>query len=120
MYTFPKSARLLKSHEYRKVCLEGQVFSGKYIIFHFKEQPLCIKNKLGISVSRQYGKSHVRNKFKRYIREIFRHETKHSSLTIHIKPRPLAREATLRQLSDEYHYFMAKAIKNVALKEEMK
>jgi ribonuclease P protein component len=105
MFSFPKSARLLKSHEYRRVSLHGTLVTGKYMLLQYLplERGIATPSKLGISVPKQYGKAHIRNKFKRYMREIFRKETHHIPLAIHIKPRFLAKEASFQELAAEYH-----------------
>lgn len=112
MFPFPKSARLLKSHEYRKVCLKGTLFTGKYITLHLlslnNKEDESIKNKLGISVSRHFGKAHIRNKFKRHIREIFRHSITQNSLCIHVKPRPFAKSATFQEIAADYKTLISK------------
>jgi len=104
--TFPKSARLLKSHEYRTVRQHGVQRVGKYIIVQIIANSNSDK-KLGISAPKQFGKAHVRNKFKRRIREIFRLSKTSSSYIIHVKPRPFAKAATFQQISDELNAFLS-------------
>lgn len=60
-------------------------------------------SRLGISVPKKFGKSHERNRFKRLVREAFRH-VRHllpKSIDIHVKPRTHALQATMQQIKAE-------------------
>ncbi len=71
-FPFPKTARLLTKRHYQRVLKSGNKFVGGLVIVDYRTG----KNnrpKLGITVSRRYGKAHLRNRFKRVVREAFRH-----------------------------------------------
>lgn len=70
MVKFPKEARLRRRLEYLRVYKTGRRLAGRFVLID------CAKGtsgaKLGISVSKRYGKAHRRNRFKRVVREAFR------------------------------------------------
>jgi ribonuclease P protein component len=68
---FPKKARLLSRSHYQKVYKYGKRFKGTYICIDFRKG-FSYRAKLGITVSKKFGKSHDRNRFKRIVREAFR------------------------------------------------
>lgn len=71
-FSFPKQARLLRSSEFRKVYAEGLRFTGPYFA------AFCLRRgepggaRVGFTLPRGLGKSVVRNRLKRRIREAFR------------------------------------------------
>jgi len=75
-HTFPKSLRLLNRYQYEKLCRRGTRLFGTRIVLDvceekkkaLAEQP----SKLGITVTKKFGKAHDRNRFKRVVREAFR------------------------------------------------
>ena len=70
-FCFPKSARLLSREEFQRVFHAKNKFCGEvvHIDYRMSRRPLP---RLGITVSRRFGKAHVRNHFKRSTREAFR------------------------------------------------
>ena len=68
---FPKSARLLKSHEYDRVFRRRCIASDAYLVLHVA-QGITDQTRLGLVVSRKCGNAVVRNRWKRAIREAFR------------------------------------------------
>jgi ribonuclease P protein component len=69
--TFPKSARLLKRGEFRRVYDEGQRRSGPLCAVFFRPNGLTA-TRLGITVPVRVGKAVERNRLKRRLREVFR------------------------------------------------
>ncbi|MBF5050476.1 Ribonuclease P protein component [Candidatus Clavichlamydia salmonicola] len=70
-FSFPKSARLLSSHRFRQVSKYGIRRTGS--VLHMSILTGKIRqNKLGITVSKKFGKATKRNYFKRVVREAFR------------------------------------------------
>jgi ribonuclease P protein component len=70
-YKFPKSARLLRRSEYQRIIRTGQRNVGNVIIVDSRLGKSFFP-KLGLTVSKKYGKAHRRNRFKRVAREAFR------------------------------------------------
>lgn len=72
---FLKASRLLKRFEFERVMRQGKRRSGKLIQIEFRMKnggsaPVSVK--LGVTVTKKFGKSHERNRFKRLAREAFR------------------------------------------------
>jgi ribonuclease P protein component len=101
-FSFPKSLRLLYPHQFRRVMKYGYRVSGKYLIIH-----LCESNqsslKLGITVSRKFGKSVERNYFKRLVREAFRLSQKQLPPFLHLNiyPQKTPVRPTLQAIQEE-------------------
>jgi len=87
--TFPKTARLRSRNDYRRVYKANRRVHGQFVSIDFftgnSPHP-----KLGITVSRKFGKAHERNYFKRLVREAFRESQLlfPSNLEINVAPRP--------------------------------
>lgn len=84
---FPKSARLLTSSHY-KLLRQSSRLSGLQISVDFR-QGHSPSPKLGITVSRKFGKAHDRNRFKRVVREAFRelYFSLPSDIELNVSPR---------------------------------
>jgi len=85
--SFPKALRLLSSAHFQKLHKEGKRVAGSTILIQYKKS--FSRTRLGITVSKKYGKAHDRNRFKRVVREAFR-ECYHSipeGLHVNICPR---------------------------------
>jgi ribonuclease P protein component len=68
---FPKSARLLSRAHYKYLHKNSIRLFGEQITVDIC-QGKAFSAKLGITVSRKFGKAHARNRFKRVVREAFR------------------------------------------------
>lgn len=102
-HRFPKAVRLRTRQEFRRVQREGKRLQGQFLSFQMTSENLNCQ-KLGISVSKQFGSAVARNLFKRRVREIFRQE-RHSlplGLKLHVAPRPGTTQPTLAQVKKEF------------------
>ena len=85
---FPKSARLLTRSQYQFLHRHSSRLFGLHISIDYR-QGRSISPKLGITVSRKFGKAHDRNRFKRVVREAFRelYPSLPEDLELNISPR---------------------------------
>ena len=101
-HSFPKSARLRFSRQFSEVDRFGTKRSGKYLSISLLKK-YHKKSKMGITASRRFGSSVIRNSFKRRLREAYRllEASDKKEVWIHVKPRALAQEATMQELQKE-------------------
>jgi ribonuclease P protein component len=86
---FPKSARVLHRRHFLSLVKQGHRFFGSEVRIEYRRLSTSLCPKLGITVSRRYGKSHDRNRFKRIVREAFRElsPSMPKDLELHISPK---------------------------------
>jgi ribonuclease P protein component len=99
----PKSARLLTRSQYTSFHRHSIRLFGQQISVDIR-QGNAPSAKLGITVSRKFGKAHDRNRFKRVVREAFReiYSSLPEDLELNVVPRksnaPLSKQAVLVDL----------------------
>ena len=71
-FSLSKSFKIRKSFEYSNLNRLKKRVNGKYIAVDYRFNANLKVPRLGITLSSKLGKAHMRNKFKRLIREIFR------------------------------------------------
>lgn len=86
-WRFPKSARILKSSHFRRLIKNNHRIFGKMISVDFQHSK-SLDSKLGITVSKKFGKAHDRNRFKRIVREVFREMRSHIPIGLEINISP--------------------------------
>ncbi|GMV40300.1 MAG: ribonuclease P protein component [Myxococcales bacterium] len=70
-FAFPKSARLLKRHQFVGALKQGRrLFTKHFIVYVLKSEAEAPR--LGVTVSRKVGGAVVRNRIRRLVREAFR------------------------------------------------
>lgn len=86
--TFPKKARILTSGHFQGVLKARNRLMGTCVTIDYRlGKSFCPR--LGITVSKKFGKAHDRNRFKRLVREAFRTSCPlfPRDLEIHVAPR---------------------------------
>jgi len=86
--SFPKTVRLIKQHDFRRLKREGTRVYGVNVTFSLIREK-SNNTKLGITVSKKFGHAAKRNLFKRRVREAFRQvkDELPEGLLIHISPK---------------------------------
>ena len=74
-FSYGKQERLRKRREYLEVYAKGEKVRTKYFFLYRLRNGLD-RNRLGLTVSRKIGKTIIRNKLKRQLREIYRRHCK--------------------------------------------
>jgi ribonuclease P protein component len=69
--SFPKTLRLLRRPEFRRVYEEGRRGSARVCTIFYRSNGLP-RTRLGITTPRALGKAVVRNRIRRRLREVFR------------------------------------------------
>ena len=100
---YPKHARLLTSKEFAFVRRKGRRLWGSTLIIDIKPTKKST-SRLGLSVSRRYGKAVKRNRFKRQIRELFRRHSAQFAepLDVHVSPQFKHAPYTYPSLTQEF------------------
>lgn len=67
-----KELRLKRKQDFRKVYTYGKSVANRELVLFIKENPQLQSYRFGISVSKKIGNAVVRNRVKRYIKEVIR------------------------------------------------
>jgi ribonuclease P protein component len=114
-FGFPKSVRILRTADFRKTYNEGKRFTGRcFAAFCLRVQRLPDSGpRLGFTVPRAFGKSVLRNRVKRRIREALRTRLAEISAEwdIVINPRRPAIAAPVEELRREVERLVAQCRK---------
>lgn len=101
---FPKESRLLTRREFQRMAHQAKRYVGRYVIIDVRNNTLG-RTRLGLTVTKRYGKAHDRNRFKRIVREAFRLSL--SSLPkgcdLNVKPRTEASQALSLDIMRDFH-----------------
>jgi len=76
---WPKESRILRSRDFRKIQKNGRKWKSRDLLFLYLPNKLD-RLRIGLVVSKKVGNAVVRNKSKRWLREIFRKQISNSVL----------------------------------------
>lgn len=105
---FLKCSRLRKRYQFQRFFHHGKRLIGTWIVVESLSNRLGIP-RLGITVTKKFGKAHDRNRFKRIVREAFRLCQKDlpMGLDINIKPRTRAKEAKSSEIQTDLLHLLS-------------
>jgi ribonuclease P protein component len=109
----PKFRRLAKRREFLRVYETGRKLFSRYAVVFIAANDLP-HSRLGVTATKKLGKANVRNRFKRWTREVYRQEREplgvdvlHADLVVNVKPS--ARDATFH----DYQQDLSRALRRV-------
>lgn len=110
----PKERRLTKRREFVRVYETGQKQFSRYTVLFFAGNGLP-HSRIGITATKKLGKANVRNRLKRWTREIYRRQREllgidARSLDLVVNVKPNAAEATF----DDYSRELVRALARIA------
>ncbi|MBI2119581.1 MAG: ribonuclease P protein component [Elusimicrobia bacterium] len=108
-YQFLREEKIKRDKEFERIFLIGSRKIGDYfdLIFLAQEQKEKLPlRRIGIKISRKVAGAVLRNRFKRILREIFRHEKwnlqPNTDILLRLKSLPKERAAQFKILRDEF------------------
>jgi ribonuclease P protein component len=110
----PKSRRLAKRPEFVRVYETGRKHFSRYAVLFFAGNDLQ-SSRIGITVTKKVGKANIRNRLKRWTREVYRRQREPlgldaQALDIVVNVKPAAVESTFQDYSRD----LTKALERVA------
>lgn len=101
----PKQKRLAKRREFLRVYETGRKLFSRYTVVFFAGNDLP-HSRIGITATKKLGKANVRNRFKRWTREVFRRQREplgldDRRLDIVVNVKPNAAEASFADFRDD-------------------
>lgn len=98
-----------KTIDFSKVYRKGKSYADRHLVMYVYPNNLGY-SRLGLSISKKVGKSVVRNKVRRRIKEVFRHHYKsNGQYDIVIIARVRASEASYLDIKKSFRYLQKKA-----------
>lgn len=99
---YTKADRLLSRRDFLQFSRCSSRYASKFFIIEY-----CLKknDRLGITATTHFGNAILRNKYKRWIREIFRLNRPFGDIDIHVILRAAAKKATFNDLKEEFLKF---------------
>jgi ribonuclease P protein component len=109
----PKKLRLAKRREFLRVYESGRKFFARYCVLFFAENGLP-HSRVGITATKKLGKANVRNRLKRWTREVYRRQREPlgldaRSLDFVVNVKPNAAVAEFRDYSNDLQRLLARA-----------
>ena len=114
----PKSRRLAKRPEFVKVYETGRKHFSRYAVLFFAGNGLQ-NSRIGITVTKKVGKANIRNRLKRWTREVYRRQREPlgldaRALDIVVNVKPAAVESTFQDYSRDLTKALERVVSDAA------
>jgi ribonuclease P protein component len=114
----PKAKRLAKRREFLRVYDAGRKWFSRYCVVFAAGNDLQ-HSRIGITATKKLGKANVRNRFKRWTREVYRRQRDplgidRCSLDVVINVKPSAAPARFDEYRDDLQRVLQKVVRECA------
>ena len=114
----PKSRRLAKRPEFVRVYETGRKHFSRYAVLFFAGNDLQ-NSRVGITVTKKVGKANIRNRLKRWTREVYRRQREPlgldaQPLDIVVNVKPTAVETTFQDFSRDLTKALERVVSDAA------
>lgn len=108
----PKEKRLAKRREFLRVYETGRKLFSRYTVLFFTPNDLPF-SRLGITATKKIGKANVRNRLKRWSREVYRRQRgplalDERAIDVVLNMKPNAADATFQEFGDDVTRLLAR------------
>jgi ribonuclease P protein component len=73
-----KEYRLTKNEQFRSIYKHGKSVANRQLVLYYMQNQEVSHFRLGVTVSKKLGKAVVRNRIKRVVKEVVRHNAGHN------------------------------------------
>ena len=113
-----KEKRLAKRREFLRIYETGRKIFSRYSVVFFAGNELP-HSRIGITATKKAGKANVRNRLKRWTREVYRRQREPlgidaRALDVVVNVKPNAADATFREFSDDLARLLARVVRETA------
>ena len=110
----PKGRRLAKRREFLSVYEKGQKIVSRYVVLFFAANTLP-HSRIGITATKKLGKANIRNRLKRWTREVYRRQREplaidQRSLDVVVNVKPNAADATYQDYARDLGRALARVV----------
>jgi ribonuclease P protein component len=114
----PKEKRLAKRREFLRVYETGRKLFSRYSVLFFADNGLP-HSRIGITTTKKIGKANVRNRLKRWTREVYRRQREPLDLDAHrfdvvVNVKPNAADATFSDYSEDLIRVLRRVVTSTA------
>lgn len=114
--TLPKPKRLAKRAEFVRVYESGQKLFSRFAVVFFAGNGLG-HSRLGITATKKLGKAHVRNRLKRWTREVYRRvrepiEIDARALDVVVNVKPGAAETSFQEYERDLRRLLERVVRD--------
>jgi len=114
----PKEKRLAKRREFLRVYESGRKWFSRYCVVFAAGNQLPY-SRIGITATKKLGKANVRNRLKRWTREVYRRQREPLSLDSYrldlvVNVKPNAADARFEQYRDDLHRALERVLRETA------